>query len=119
MTENPSVPDNGPEKRPQEAPRPHAEQGPTFAAAEPHVQDLSAEIVRAVRRSAGERVTCRRIVGDKYRCNWWSAQSTDGYDNPNMTGQLVTTHRVQKSELLRVTKTHAGLVIEAVSGEAR
>ena len=114
MTDNPSIPDNGPEKKSQNAPRPHPEPGPTFAAPPPSTSDLSAEIIHAVARSAGDRVTCRRIVGDKYRCNWWAAQSTNGYDNPHMTGQLVTTHRVRRSEMLRVTKTNAGLVIEPV-----
>jgi len=114
MTDNPSVPDNGPVKREVETPRGHAEHGPVFAAAEPHVQDLSAEIVRTVIKLPGERVTCRRIVGDKYRCNWWAAHSTDGYDNPALTGQLVTTHRVRQSALLHVTKTAKGLTIETV-----
>ena len=101
-------------KKPREASRASAEQGPTFAAAEPRVADLSAEIVKTVKKEVGERVTCRRIVGDRYRCNWWSAQSTKGYDNPSMTGQLVTTHRVSRSEMLRVTQTRSGLLIEAV-----
>lgn len=116
MTDNPSIPDNGPEKTSQEAPRTQAERGPTFAASAPLTSvDLSAEIIRTVARSAGERVTCRRVVGDKYRCNWWAAHSTNGYDNPDMTGQLVTTHRVRHSEMLRVTKTSAGLVMEPVA----
>ena len=116
MTDNPSIPDNGPAKQSQEAPRTHAERGPSFATSEPSVQDLSAEIVDAVRKSPGERVTCRRVFDNKYRCNWWSAGGTSKYDNPEMTGQLVTTHRVSRSEMLRVVKTPAGLVIEVMSG---
>ena len=119
MTDNPSVPDNGPENASEKSARAHAEAGPTFAASEPRVSDLSDELVRTLKRSAGERVTCRRIFGDKYRCNWWSAIDTKGYDNPNMGGQTVTTHRVARSELLHVTKTNAGLVIKTVTGEAR
>ena len=123
MTENPSVPDNGPDdqqQRKQREPRPHAEHGPVFAAAEAPAYDLSEEIVKAVKRTAGERVTCRRIFGNNYRCNWWTPQSTNGYDNPNMSGQTVTTHRVGRSALLRVTKTHEGkLLIETVNGAPR
>lgn len=116
MTDNPSVPDNGPENTSEKPARSRAEAGPSFAAAEPRVSDLSEEIVRTVRKAAGERVTCRRIFGDNYRCNWWSAASTDGYDNPNMGGQTVMTHRIGRSELLHVTKTSAGLVINTVNG---
>ncbi len=119
MTDNPSVPDNGPENASEKSARSHAEPGPVFAAAEPRVSDLSDEISRAVRKSAGERVTCRRIYGDNYRCNWWSAQKTDSYDNPSMAGQLVMTHRIARSELLHVTKSNAGLVIKTVPGEPR
>src|SRR5690242_1650734 len=79
--------------------------GPTFAAAEPRVEDLSREIIKTVGKAAGEQVTCRRIFGDHYRCNWWAASGTDAYDNPSMTGQMVTTHRVSRSQMLRVTKS--------------
>ncbi len=78
--------------------------------------DLSAEIVAHVEKQVGDVVKCRRIDGDNYRCNWWAAQATGGYDNPGMFGLLVTTHRVRKSQFLRATKspTH-GLIIRVVS----
>jgi hypothetical protein len=77
--------------------------------------DLSSEIVAKVEKQVGDVVKCRRIDGDSYRCNWWAAQSTGGYDNPGMFGLLVTTHRVRKSEFLRVTKSPTrGLVIQVV-----
>jgi hypothetical protein len=124
MTENPSVPDNGPDDQQQQPkprePRPRAESGPVFAGAEAPAHDLSDEIVRAVKRTVGERVTCRRIAGSTYRCNWWTPQSTNGYDNPAMMGSTVTTHRVGRSALLRVTRTGDGaLVMETVNGAAR
>jgi hypothetical protein len=97
----------------------HPEQGPTFAVPEPQVADLSREIVKAVAKAAGETVTCRRISGNNYRCNWWSSMATESYDNPNMTGELVTTHRVSRSEMLRVTRSPKGLVIEKVRAGAR
>src|SRR4051812_16120365 len=93
----------------QAEPRTTAESGPSFAAAQPKAQDLSKEIVLALPKAAGERVTCRRISGDHYRCNWWSAQGTSEYDNPSMHGLMVTTHRVSRSQLLHVTKTAKGL----------
>ena len=77
--------------------------------------DLSKEIVALVEKQNGDVVKCRRIDGDNYRCYWWAAHSTDGYDNPGMFGLLVTTHRVRKSQFLRVTRSPTrGLVIKVV-----
>lgn len=78
-------------------------------------QDLSAEIIRTVAKQPGDQVTCRHIVGDHYRCNWWQRQSSTGYDNPNMSGMLVTTSRIGKSEFLKVTSTEQGLQIKSIS----
>jgi hypothetical protein len=86
--------------------------GPSFAAAESPVSDLSAEIVRVLPREEGQVIKCRRINGDRYRCNWWGVLGTRGYDNPGMQGLLVTTHRVIKSQLVRARKDAGGLVIE-------
>ena len=78
--------------------------------------DLSTQIAAHVERQPGDAVKCRRIDGDSYRCNWWAAQPTGGYDNPGMYGLLVTTHRVRKSQFLRVTKSPTrGLVIQVVA----
>src|SRR4051794_5424542 len=76
------------------------EAGPTFAAAEEAISDLSSEIIKSLPRASDERITCRRISGNHYRCNWWSPQLTNGFDNPSMTGLTVTTHRVSKSQML-------------------
>jgi hypothetical protein len=77
--------------------------------------DLSSEIVTHVERQVGDVVKCRRIDGDSYRCNWWAAHATGGYDNPGMYGLLVTTHRVRKSQFLRVTRCPTrGLLVEVV-----
>lgn len=121
MSETPSDRADDQEPRPTPRPTPRqssqlasrdvAEHGPAFAAPEPPVKDLSSQIVLQVARAPGERVTCRRISGNHYRCNWWSAQGTDDYDNPDMRGLTVTTHRVSRSRLLYVTKTDKGLVI--------
>ena len=73
--------------------------------------DLSDAIVESIERSVGERVTCRRIYGTKYRCNWWSPQTNSKLDNPRMTGLLVTTHVVSKSRFISVVKNEHGLII--------
>lgn len=73
--------------------------------------DLSAEIVEAIDRTVGERVTCRKISGSKYRCNWWSPQTGSKQDNPRMTGLLVTTHVVSRSRFLSVVRNEHGLII--------
>jgi len=54
------------------------------------------------------------VSGNHYRCNWWSPGDTDAYDNPQMGGLTVTTHRVRQSQFLRVTRSGAGLSIEVV-----
>lgn len=73
--------------------------------------DLSVEIEQSIERQYGQRVTCRRISGSKYRCNWWSPKASSAYDNPRMQGLLVTTHVVVKSRFLTVTRTENGLAI--------
>ena len=72
-------------------------------------EDLSARVAAVVERKTGDTVRCTRVGDDRYRCNWWSALSTGTYDNPGMSGLMVTTHRVRKSLFLRVSLTPAGL----------
>ena len=76
-------------------------------------EDLSAQIVREIERMPGDQVTCRRIYGDNYRCNWWQSKNTAPYDNPGMLGLLVTTFRIRKSQFVRVTRGAAGLQYES------
>jgi hypothetical protein len=90
--------------------------GPAFAAPEEQrVSDLSKEIVATIGKMGDERVTCRRIFANYYRCNWWAPQNTGSYDNPAMHGLTVTTHRVRRSEWLHVTRSATGLAIERVT----
>ena len=93
---------------PEAAPEQH--KAPTPSRPAPPV-DLSAEIAQSVERRSGDQVKCTRITADTYRCNWWSAFTADGYDNPGMSGLLVTTHRVRQSRFLHVTKASGKLVI--------
>jgi hypothetical protein len=93
-----------------------ADEGPRAAGA----QDLSDEISRAVEKRPGDDVRCTRVSDGNYRCNWWSPHPTSAYDNPLMSGLLVTTHRVRESRFLHVTKEAGKLVIkELPSATAR
>ena len=74
-------------------------------------ENLAASVAAAVEKLPGDTVRCTHVSGDRYRCNWWSAQSVLGYDNPGMRGLMVTTHRVRKSLFLRASRTAAGLAI--------
>ena len=87
------------------------------AAPQSEATDLSAEIVQSIEREFGERVTCRRISGSKYRCNWWSPHSASAYDNPGMYGLLVTTHVVKRSRFLTIHSTPEGLVSTHSAGD--
>ena len=80
--------------------------------------DLSEEIARSVEKRPDDRVMCRRIWGNSYRCNWWSAADSSKYDNPGMRGSLVTTHTIRKSRFLNVTRSMGGLVIIEQDGPA-
>ena len=81
------------------------------------VEDLSEEIARSVEKRPEDRVMCRRIWGNSYRCNWWSAADSSNYDNPGMRGNLVTTHTIRKSRFLNVTRSRGGLVIVEQDGQ--
>jgi hypothetical protein len=78
-------------------------------------EDLSEEIARTVEKRASDQVTCRRITRNHYRCNWWSLESTKGYDNPGMAGMLVTTSRIRQSHFLEARRTPEGLQIDVIS----
>ena len=78
-------------------------------------EDLSDELVQFVDKLPGDHVRCTLVGNGNYRCNWWAPQGTGGYDNPGMGGLLVTTHRVRKSRLLRVTRDGERLCIEEVA----
>lgn len=72
--------------------------------------DLSADIMRTIDRLPGDRVTCRHVGGNCYRCNWWAVADTANYDNPGMSGMVVTTHTVRTSRFLRATRSATGVV---------
>jgi hypothetical protein len=78
-------------------------------------EDLSEQLCAAVEKQPGDHVKCTLVGNGNYRCNWWAPQATGAYDNPGMGGLLVTTHRVRRSCILRVTRNAGKLVIEEVA----
>ena len=74
--------------------------------------DLSDELSRSVEKQPGDQVRCTHVGNGNYRCNWWAPQGPGGFDSSTMACLLVTTHRVRKSCLFRVSKNGERLVIE-------
>ena len=111
-TDNPFDPVDPPSDASGDEPPAAPERGPSFAESPPPARDLSEEIVKALPRAAGERVTCRWIAGNQYRCNWWGPVNTAAYDNPDMGGLTVTTHRVRRSQWVQVIKKGNALLID-------
>ena len=77
--------------------------------------DLSAEIAMTVEREKGERVKCRRVFGDNYRCNW---MSVDHRANNRGGTFALDTYRVRASKFLRVQKVGDQLVIQDATASA-
>jgi len=74
--------------------------------------DLSVEIALSVERLKGEKVNCRRIYGDNYRCNWLAL---DGRSGQRGLSLALESYRVRDSKFLRVKKVGEQLVIEDVT----
>ncbi len=70
-------------------------------------EDLSKEIEQSIEREKGEQIRTVRVFGDCYRCNWWV--------HDKMPQQMwLTTGKIIKSKLLRVTKANDKLLVENV-----
>ena len=87
------------------------EKAPGKPAASP---DLSAEIAVSMEREKGERVKCRRIFGDNYRCNWLAI---DDRATSRGASLAVDTYRIRASKFLRVRKVGEALVIEDATNQ--
>ena len=66
--------------------------------------DLSNAIGQSVPRLPGEEVRCKRLWGDRYRCNWWAPVEDDG--------TVSVARRIVRSQFLKVTSAKDGLLIE-------
>ena len=85
------------------------------ASKSPVSPDLSAEISLTVERLKGEKVKCRRIFGDNYRCNWLTVEEDLAGGGRSMA---LDSYRIRASKFLRVTKAGEQLVIEDVTAGA-
>jgi hypothetical protein len=70
--------------------------------------DLSAEIARTVQKQPGDRVKCRRVAANTYRCNWFAPEHAA--EDQGLC--FLDTYRIRDSRFLRVHKTNGQLVIE-------
>jgi hypothetical protein len=78
-------------------------------------EDLAKELARTLARAPFEQITCRRVGDHYYRCNWWTLQDTERYDNPSMLGSLVTTSRISKSQFLHAKRVGGKLTVTVVT----
>lgn len=74
----------------------------------PATPDLSAEIQKAVQRLPGDRVRCRRVSENAYRCNWLAADRSAAADG----AMFIETWKIRESRFLRAVKSNGKLVIE-------
>ena len=92
------------------------------AAAEDAVPDRAREIIALLHREPGDRLTCVRVFGEFYRCNWWAAGASP-FDPAMIRGLEVSTYRVRKSCLVKATFDDGGkLLVEdatRVAADAR
>ena len=70
--------------------------------------DLSAEIARTVQKQPGDRIKCRRVAANTYRCNWFAPEHAA--EDQGLC--FLDTYRIRDSRFLRVQKTNGQLVIE-------
>ena len=84
--------------------------------------DRSIEVLRTLEHEPGDRLTCRRVFGDYYRCNWWAsggaAAAAGRIDAHIICGLEVATFRVRKSQLVKATMAEGQLVVEDATNRA-
>ena len=85
--------------------------------------DRSIEVLGTLEHEPGDRLTCRRVFGDYYRCNWWArgagAAAAAGPVDPHMIcGLEVATYRVRKSRLMKATVAEGRVVVEDATNRA-
>lgn len=73
--------------------------------------DRAREIMSTLEREPGDRLTCVRVFGEFYRCNWWST-GVGPADPPMIRGLEVSTYRVRKSRLVKVTVADGHVRVE-------
>lgn len=88
---------------------------PNSAKADGTPEDLSDEIASTVDRWPGDQVRCTHISGSHYRCNWWSVDPGMDVGRHGLPILAITTHKVRRSQFLRVERAQRGLNIEVLS----
>jgi len=78
-------------------------------------EDLAIQIARSFPKNVREQITCKRVTKHHYRCNWWTLDDTATYDNPGMTGSMVTTGRIGRSQFLHAVKIGGELRIRVIT----
>ena len=78
-------------------------------------EDLALEIARSLPKKSRQQITCKRVTKHHYRCNWWTLDDTATYDNPGMTGSIVTTGRIAQSQFLHAVKIGGELKIRVIT----
>jgi hypothetical protein len=74
--------------------------------------DRSAEVLQLLPKEPRDQVTCVRVFGDFYRCNWWAPGALPGRNRPEMPGLEVSTYRVRKSQFVRAILSEGKLLVE-------
>lgn len=77
--------------------------------------DLSAEIAQTVQRQPGDRVRCRRVFKNTYRCNWHAPERSHAGDR---AARFLETYRIRDSKFLRASRVDGALVIEDITVRA-
>ena len=88
------------------------------ATASPQDADLSRQIEAAVERDPQDLVKCTRVSGSFYRCNWWTAASTESGNTREAVAPwaALASRRIHKSRFLSVSVSSSGkLKIEEVT----
>lgn len=94
---------------------PHPTPAQTEAAAARATEaQVVAELTRTLELQPGDRVSCVRVFGDFYRCNWW-APGHSSAELRMIEGLRASTYRIRKSRFLRVTSAAGGVIIQDVT----
>ena len=73
--------------------------------------DRSAEVAQLLNKQPRDHLTCVRVYGDFYRCNWWAPG--DVANRPGAIEWLeISTYRVRKSQFVKATMNDGKLAVE-------
>ena len=70
--------------------------------------DLSIDLMAAVEKRPGDRVRCRRVSRNMYRCNWLEVDTSETRGG----ARFIETWRIRESRFLKAVKENGKLLIE-------